>query len=36
MTTPTNLFADLPRLVLDALFTTLREAAKVRIELNLS
>ena len=36
MTTPTNLFADLPRLVLDALFTTLRETAKVRIELNLS
>ncbi len=36
MTTPTNLFADLPRLVLDALFTTLREAAKVRIELKLA
>ena len=32
MTIPTNLFADLPRLLPDELFTTLLEAANVRIE----
>jgi cupin 2 domain-containing protein len=32
MTIPTNLFADLPRYLPDELFTTLLDAAKVRIE----
>jgi cupin 2 domain-containing protein len=32
MTIPTNLFADLPQHLLDELFTTLLDAANVRIE----